>query len=62
MRIGELFQGSLFAGDLLVESIIDSADWAVLEEEALHDIEGLDSGGARTLSDWERPQRESDQG
>ena len=40
MRIGELFQGSLFAGDLLAESIVGSADWAALDDEALHEIEG----------------------
>ena len=40
MRIGKLFQGSLFAGDLLAESIVRSADWAALDDEALHEIEG----------------------
>ena len=34
-----MFHGSLFAGDLLAESIVRSADWAALDEEALHDIE-----------------------
>ncbi len=39
MSIGEVFHGSLFAGDLLAESILRSADWAALDEEVLHDIE-----------------------
>ena len=44
MRIGKLFQGSLFAGDLLAESIVRSADWAALDDEALHEIEGRARG------------------
>ena len=40
MRIGKLFQGSQFAGDLLAESIVRSADWAALDDEALHETEG----------------------
>ena len=31
--------GSLFAGDLLAESIVRSADWAALDDESLHEIE-----------------------
>ena len=39
MSIEEVFHGSLFAGDLLAESIVRSADWAALDEEVLHDIQ-----------------------
>ena len=39
MSIGEVFHGGLFAADLLAESIVHSADWAALDEEAIHDIE-----------------------
>ena len=39
VSLGEVFHGSLFAGDLLAESIVRSADWAALDNEALHDLE-----------------------
>ena len=39
MSIGEVFHGGLFAADLLAESIVRSADWEALNEEALNAIE-----------------------
>ena len=39
MSIGEAFHGGLFAADLLAESIVRSADWVALDDEALHEIE-----------------------
>ena len=39
VSLGEVFHGSLFAGDLLAESIVRSADWVALDDEALHDLE-----------------------
>ena len=32
MSIGEVFQGGLFAGDLLAGSIVPPADWLVLDD------------------------------
>ena len=37
--VGETFQGSLFAGDLLDETIAGSADWLTLDDAALDDFE-----------------------
>ena len=39
-NVGETFQGSLFSGDLLSETIAGSADWLTLDEAALDDFEG----------------------
>ncbi len=38
-NIGETFQGSLFSGDLLSETIAGSADWLALDDAALDDFE-----------------------
>ena len=38
-NVGETFQGSLFSGDLLSETIAGSADWLTLDEAALDDFE-----------------------
>ena len=38
-NVGEAFQGSLFSGDLLSETIAGSADWLTLDETALDDFE-----------------------
>ena len=38
-NVGETFQGSLFAGDLLAETIAGSADWLTLDDAALDDFE-----------------------
>ena len=32
MSVGEAFQGNLFSGDLLAESIVRSADWLALDD------------------------------
>ena len=39
MRIGEVFQGSLFSGDLLADSIVQSDDWLAFDDAALDDLE-----------------------
>ena len=39
MSIGEVFQGSLFAGDLLAEAIVRSADWLALDDAELDGLE-----------------------
>ena len=39
MNLREVFHGSLFAGDLLAESIVRSADWTTLDDAALDDLE-----------------------
>lgn len=39
MSIGEAFQGSLFSGDLLAESIVRSADWLAFDDAVLDDLE-----------------------
>ena len=38
-NVGETFQGSLFSGDLLSETIAGSADWLALDDAALDDFE-----------------------
>ena len=38
-NVGEMFQGSLFSGDLLSETVAGSADWLTLDEAALDDFE-----------------------
>ena len=39
MSVGEAFQGNLFSGDLLAESIVQSADWLALDDAALDALE-----------------------
>ena len=39
MSIQNAFQGSLFANDFLSESIIQSADWQALDDEALEALQ-----------------------
>ena len=39
MNVGEAFQGGLFSGDLLAETVAESADWLTLDDAALDDIE-----------------------
>ena len=39
VNVGETFQGSLFSGDLLAETIAGSADWLALDDAALDDFE-----------------------
>ena len=39
VNVGEAFQGSLFAGDLLTETIAGSADWLTLDDVALDGFE-----------------------
>ena len=41
MRIGEVFQGSLFSGDLLADSIVQSDDWLAFDDAALDDLEAV---------------------
>ena len=38
-NVGETFQGSLFSGDLLSETIAGSTDWLTLDDAALDDFE-----------------------
>ena len=39
MSVGEAFQGNLFSGDLLAESIVQSADWLALDDAGLDALE-----------------------
>ena len=39
MSLGEVFQGGLFAGDLLTEAIVGSADWLALDDAELDGLE-----------------------
>ena len=39
MSVGEVFQGSLFAGDLVAESAVPSAEWLSLDDEVLDRLE-----------------------
>ena len=39
MSIGDVFRGGLFAGDLLTEAIVRSADWLALDDEELDGLE-----------------------
>ena len=39
MSVGEAFQGNLFSGDLLAESVVQSADWLALDDAALDALE-----------------------
>ena len=41
MRIGEVFKGSLFSGDLLADSIVQSDDWLAFDDAALDDLEAV---------------------
>ena len=45
MSIGEVFQGTLFAGDLLNEAGVRSADWLALDDDV---VDGL-GASFRTL-------------
>ena len=39
MSLGAAFQGSLFASDFLCDSVAETADWQVLDDAALDDLE-----------------------
>ena len=39
MSIGEVFQGSLFAGDLLAEYTDSSVEWLALDDDVLDSFE-----------------------
>ena len=41
MRFGEVFKGSLFSGDLLADSIVQSDDWLAFDDAALDDLEAV---------------------